>query len=66
VRGRRRGLCAAVRLCRRRLRLDPVFDPAGYTSAYLLVVGLALILLILYFPRGLVGTLRERWLPWLP
>ncbi|MDN2566916.1 branched-chain amino acid ABC transporter permease [Aquibium sp. A9E412] len=39
---------------------------SGYTSAYLLVVGLALILLILYFPRGLVGTLRERWLPWLP
>ncbi len=30
------------------------------------VVGVALILLILFFPRGLLGTIRERWLPWLP
>jgi branched-chain amino acid transport system permease protein len=39
---------------------------SGYTSAYLLVVGLALILLILFFPKGVLGTLREKWLPWLP
>ncbi|WEX09624.1 branched-chain amino acid ABC transporter permease [Chelativorans sp. AA-79] len=39
---------------------------SGYTSAYMLVVGLALILLVLYFPRGIAGTARERWLPWLP
>lgn len=37
-----------------------------YTTAYLLVVGVALVLLVLFFPRGLFGTLRERWLPWLP
>jgi len=39
---------------------------SSYTSAYMLVVGLALILLVLYFPKGIVGTVRERWLPWLP
>ena len=39
---------------------------SGYTSAYLLVVGIGLILLILFFPKGIVGTVRERWLPWLP
>nr|WP_309084311.1 branched-chain amino acid ABC transporter permease [Chelativorans sp.] len=39
---------------------------SSYTSAYMLVVGLALILLILFFPKGIVGTIRERWLPWLP
>jgi branched-chain amino acid transport system permease protein len=37
-----------------------------YTTAYLLVVGVALVLLVLFFPRGLLGTLREKWLPWLP
>ena len=92
-RRRRRGLCAAVRLCRRDLRLDPVFDPAaavgaarrrgndarparsarcsctmlvditsGYTSAYLLIVGVALILLVLFFPRASSARIRERWL----
>ncbi|TKT83061.1 branched-chain amino acid ABC transporter permease [Aquamicrobium sp. LC103] len=39
---------------------------SAYTSAYLLLVGVALILLILFFPRGLLGSIRERWLPWLP
>jgi branched-chain amino acid transport system permease protein len=39
---------------------------SNYTTAYLLFVGVALILLVLYFPRGVLGTLRERWLPWLP
>jgi branched-chain amino acid transport system permease protein len=36
------------------------------TSAYLLVVGVALVLLILFFPKGILGTVRARWLPWLP
>ena len=39
---------------------------SGFTSAWLLLVGLALILLVLFFPRGMLGTLRERWLGWLP
>lgn len=39
---------------------------SGYTSAYLLIVGTALIALVLFFPKGLLGTLRHRWLPWLP
>ena len=39
---------------------------SGYTSAYLLVVGIALVVLILFFPKGVLGTLRDRWLPWLP
>jgi branched-chain amino acid transport system permease protein len=39
---------------------------SGYTSAYLLIVGIALILLVLFFPKGLLGTLRQRWLRWLP
>ena len=36
------------------------------TSAHLLVVGLALLALVLFAPRGLLGSLRERWAPWLP
>ncbi len=39
---------------------------SGYTSAWLLIVGVALILLVLFFPKGVLGTVRERWLPWLP
>jgi branched-chain amino acid transport system permease protein len=39
---------------------------SGFTTAYLLLVGVALILLILFFPKGLLGTVRERWLKWLP
>lgn len=37
-----------------------------YTSAYLLVVGVALILLVLFFPKGILGTIRQRWIGWLP
>ncbi len=37
-----------------------------YTSSYMLVVGVALVLLVLWFPKGILGTLRERWVPWLP
>lgn len=44
-----------------------VIDVAsGYTSAYLLIVGIALILLVLFFPKGILGTIRQRWLGWLP
>ncbi len=39
---------------------------SGYTSAYLLIVGVALILLVLFFPKGILGTVRQRWLGWLP
>lgn len=39
---------------------------SGLTSAYLLLVGAALVALILWFPQGILGTVRARWLPWLP
>jgi branched-chain amino acid transport system permease protein len=39
---------------------------SGYTSAYLLVVGVALVLLVLLFPKGLLGTVRAKAAPWLP
>jgi branched-chain amino acid transport system permease protein len=35
------------------------------TTAYLLVIGVVLIVLVLWFPKGILGTIRERWLPWL-
>jgi branched-chain amino acid transport system permease protein len=38
---------------------------SGFTSAYLLIVGVALILLVLFFPKGILGSIRERWLGWL-
>ena len=39
---------------------------SGFTTASLLFVGVALILLVLFFPKGILGTLRQRVLPWLP
>jgi branched-chain amino acid transport system permease protein len=39
---------------------------SGQTSAYMLVVGIALLVLIVWFPRGLLGALREKVAPWLP
>lgn len=39
---------------------------SSLTSAYLMVVGAALVILVLFAPKGLLGTIRERWLPWLP
>jgi branched-chain amino acid transport system permease protein len=39
---------------------------SGLTSAYLFFVGLALVGLVLFAPRGILGTIRERWLKWLP
>lgn len=35
------------------------------TSAYFLVLGLILIGLTLWFPKGLLGYIKEKWLPWL-
>lgn len=39
---------------------------SGITTAYLLVVGVALVVLVLFAPRGVLGAVRERWLKWLP
>ena len=39
---------------------------SGITSAWLFVLGGILIVLIVWFPRGITGFVRERWLPWLP
>lgn len=37
-----------------------------FTTAHLLITGIALIALVLFFPKGLLGTVRERWIKWLP
>jgi branched-chain amino acid transport system permease protein len=39
---------------------------SGHTSAYMLVVGITLLVLVVWFPKGLLGTVRERAAPWLP
>ena len=39
---------------------------SGLTSSYLFVVGAVLVMLILWFPQGIMGAIRTRWLPWLP
>lgn len=39
---------------------------SGITSAYLLAVGAALIILIMWFPTGIMGGIRARWWRWLP
>lgn len=39
---------------------------SGLTSGYLFVVGGVLLLLVLWFPRGLMGAVRARWWKWLP
>lgn len=38
---------------------------SGYTTAYLIVVGLALVILIMRFPQGIMGAVA-RWWRWLP
>ncbi|MDE0715841.1 MAG: branched-chain amino acid ABC transporter permease, partial [Gammaproteobacteria bacterium] len=35
-------------------------------TAYLLVTGVVLLFLVLFFPRGALGYVRARWLGWLP
>jgi branched-chain amino acid transport system permease protein len=39
---------------------------SGFTSSYLLVVGVVLVMLVLWFPKGIMGTIREKWIAWLP
>ena len=37
-----------------------------YSSSYMIVVGIMLVVLVLFFPKGIVGTLRERRARWIP
>jgi len=39
---------------------------SGLTPAYMLLVGVMLIVLVLFFPKGILGAVRRRWLAWLP
>lgn len=39
---------------------------SNYTTAYMLVTGVVLVILILFFPKGIIGTIRQRWVNWLP
>lgn len=39
---------------------------SSLTESYLFVVGLALIVTILAFPKGIMGVVRKRWVKWLP
>jgi branched-chain amino acid transport system permease protein len=39
---------------------------SSLTSAYLFFVGVALVALVLFAPRGILGAIRERWARWLP
>ncbi len=39
---------------------------SGFTTASLLFVGVVLIFLVLFFPKGILGTLRQRYVRWLP
>ena len=39
---------------------------SSYTDAYLFVVGAALVALVLFAPKGILGSLRERAVRWLP
>lgn len=39
---------------------------SSYTTASQFVVGAALLIIVLVAPRGILGMVRERWLPWLP
>ena len=37
-----------------------------FTTAYMLIAGVCLVLLTLFAPHGLAGVIRKRFLPWLP
>jgi branched-chain amino acid transport system permease protein len=39
---------------------------SGITTAYMLIAGVALVLLTLFAPQGLMGEVRRRWARWLP
>jgi branched-chain amino acid transport system permease protein len=38
----------------------------GLTTAHQFIVGAALVVLVLFAPKGILGTVRERWVRWLP
>lgn len=38
----------------------------GLTTAHQFIIGAALVALVLFAPKGILGTIRERWLRWLP
>jgi branched-chain amino acid transport system permease protein len=39
---------------------------SGYTNAYMLIAGVVLVLLTVFAPKGIAGTLKARAFPWLP
>jgi branched-chain amino acid transport system permease protein len=39
---------------------------SGLTTGYLMLVGVALVVVILWAPAGILGAVRARWAPWLP
>ncbi|TCL09491.1 amino acid/amide ABC transporter membrane protein 2 (HAAT family) [Shimia isoporae] len=39
---------------------------SGFTSAYMLIAGVVLVVLTLFAPRGIVGTMRQRFWKWIP
>ncbi|TXH94966.1 MAG: branched-chain amino acid ABC transporter permease [Pseudorhodobacter sp.] len=39
---------------------------SSLTTAYLFVVGAALVIIVLFAPKGILGAVRARWLKWLP
>lgn len=38
----------------------------GITTAHQFILGAALLALVLFAPKGILGTIRERWVRWLP
>jgi branched-chain amino acid transport system permease protein len=52
-------LCALLMVCRIDLS-------SSVTTAHRIVVGAALVLLVLFAPKGILGTLRDRAARWLP
>lgn len=38
----------------------------GITTAHQFITGAALVVLVLFAPKGILGTLRESWVRWLP
>jgi branched-chain amino acid transport system permease protein len=38
----------------------------GITTAHQFITGAALVVLVLFAPKGILGTIRERWVRWLP
>jgi branched-chain amino acid transport system permease protein len=38
----------------------------GLTTAHQFITGAALVVLILFAPKGILGAVRERWIKWLP